>query len=265
MHSWPLYLFTLAIQSAVGGCIMLMLYNSLLKDIAAKDTMQKTNLKSLTVLTILSILGLGLSFFDIGYPLNAVNAITNLGSSWLSREILLTVLFIALVCLSFLVSWKKQHLSQALLTTAGIAGLALIFAMSSLYSHTIFEPWNSINTMIGFYGSAIILGAVVVNIVFFPVFKSTPGSFDAVKLPTLLAILAAFIIQFIFMASLGSNLAPLNPSLSLVRWFCSAFAALLLVYLYFKAPKKSELLYISFGLLFVGELIGRYLFYLPLS
>lgn len=265
MHSWPLYLFTLAIQSAVGGCIMLMLYNILLKNIVAKDTLQKANLKSLTALTVLSVLGLGCSFFDIGYPLNAVNAITNLGASWLSREILFTVLFIALISVSLAVNWKTQHLSQALLAVAGIAGLAVIFAMGSLYSHTIFEPWNSLNTLIGFYGSTIILGAVLISLVFFPVFKSTRGSFEAIKLPTLLAVLAAFIIQFAFIAALGSSLATLNPAMSLVRWFCSALAALLLVYLYFKDPKKSELLYISFGLLLVGELIGRYLFYLPLS
>ncbi len=265
MHSWPLLIFTLAIQAAVGGSLILFLYNSLLKKTVTEDTLEKSNSKSLIVLTILSVIGLGFSFFDLGYPLNAINAISNIGASWLAREILLTCLFIGFVAITLIVSLKAKKLSQGLLGLASIVGLAAIFAMGSLYSTTIFEPWNSVNTIIGFYGSSIILGAVVINLLFFPIFQNSPGSFEEVKLPTLLIVLAAFIIQFIFMTALGSGLAALSPSITLMRWLCSALAALILSYLYLKDTKLSGLLYLSFGLMLIGEVIGRYLFYLPLS
>lgn len=265
MHSWPLLVFTLAIQAAVGGCLILFLYNSLLKKSLSEDTLEKANSKSLLVLTILSLLGLGFSFFDLGYPLNALNAIRNIGTSWLAREILFTCFFIGFVGLTFILNLKTKKLSQGLLGLAGIAGLAAVFAMGSLYSTTIFEAWNSVNTIIGFYGSSLILGTVVINILFFPVFQNNEASFEEVKLPTLLIILGAFIIQFTFMTALGSGLAALSPTISLMRWLCSAMAALLLAYLYLKTPRTSGLLYLSFGLMLVGEVIGRYLFYLPLS
>lgn len=266
MHSWPLYLYTLAIQSAVGGCIMLIVYNTLLKKVLTGDVLQKNNLKSLVILAATSIVGLFFSFFHLGYPLNAINAITNLGTSWMSREILFTVLFIALLFSTLVVSRKKQCLSQTLLICSGIVGLPLIFAMGSLYSNTIFEPWNSVNTIIGFYCSTIILGAVIVNTIFLPIFRTKAASLDAVKMPTLLIILAAFVIQFAFVAAFGSNILTLNTSVSLIRWLCSLSAAVLLGYLYYqKNNKKAELIYVPFAFMLIGELVGKYLFYLPLS
>ncbi len=266
MHSWPLYLFTLAIQSAVGGCIMLAFYNRLLKKVLAEDVLQKYNFRSLVILAVLSIAGLAFSFLDLGYPLNAVNAIANFGTSWLSREILFTVLFIALICICVAISWKKQRLSQPVLIAGGLVGLLAVFAMGALYHNTIFEAWSSVNTFMGFYGSSLILGTVVVNLVFLPVLKTNKASFDAVKRPTLFVILAVFIIQFAFIAALGSGVETINTFMSLIRWLCSALAALMFVYLYFQeANKKADLIYVSFALMLIGELIGKYLFYLPLA
>jgi len=265
MHSWPLLIFTLAIQAAVGGSLILFLYNAWLKKTVAENTLEKYNLRSLIVLTALALLGLACSFFDLGYPLNAPNAIRNIGTSWLSREILLTCIFIVLMALALVMSLKAKKLTQSLLGVAGLIGLAAVFAMGGLYSNTIFEPWHNVNTLIGFYGSTFILGTVVINLILFPLYNTNKGSIEAVKLPTLLIILTAFILQFTFITAIGFSLTSLNPAISLMRWLCSAFAALLLTYIYFKATKNSGLIFASFCIMLVGEIIGRYLFYLPLS
>jgi len=266
MHSWSLYLFNLAIQSAVGGCILLLIYNGLLNKVVVKDVLHRYNSKSVFTLAILSIVGLVISFFHLGYPLHAFNAINNLGSSWLSREIFFTSIFIVLLCLTVLVTWKKQQLNQPLLVLGSIAGVVAVYSMGSLYSNTIFTEWNGVNTIVGFYCTAFVLGTVVISLLFLPLLNKAAETFQAIKMPTLLIVLSAFIVQFIFMATFGSGIAALNISVSLIRWICSAVAAILLVYLYYpRRESRIELVYLAFGLMLIGELIGKYLFYSPLA
>lgn len=265
MSEWPLYVFTLAIQAAVGGCILMTIYNVLLKKVLAAEVLAGCCQKCLTAFSTIAVIGMALTFFNIGYPRNALNAILNIQSSWLSREIAFTVIFIGLLLITTALSWRTHRQNQNLLIICSLWGLVTIFAMAALYNFTIFTAWSNINTFVGFYCSALILGAIVVIVAFLPALQAAPAAFAAVKMPTVVLVLAVFMLQFIFNTTFGS-IAPGSSVLTLIRWTCSAVAAILLVYLYsFKDIKFCGAVYASLTVMLFGELVGRYLFYLPIQ
>ncbi len=89
-HEWPLILFTVLSQTAVGaflvlGCVTLS--GKLSQD---EDVRLHRNMFFIWVL-----MGLGLiaSTMHLGSPLRAFNALNRVGSSWLSNEIFASSLF----------------------------------------------------------------------------------------------------------------------------------------------------------------------------
>src|SRR5699024_12773765 len=70
----------------------------------------------LIIIGDLSIIGLAASFAHLGAPMNAFNTIRHIASSWMSREILVTGIFIGLAVLN--VAWllyRKKVLPWLLL------------------------------------------------------------------------------------------------------------------------------------------------------
>ena len=86
-EEWPLMMFTLVSQLAIGSFLMLVLVRSLLTKQDPQGAAKLTNpgFKAVGVLMVVALL---LSLFHLGTPTGAYRSILNLKSSWLSREIL---------------------------------------------------------------------------------------------------------------------------------------------------------------------------------
>ncbi|MDU1297489.1 MAG: DmsC/YnfH family molybdoenzyme membrane anchor subunit, partial [Enterobacter hormaechei] len=84
MHELPLLIFTLFLQGSVGVTLWL-----------AFGSTQRSALLPAAGAFVLASLGLLASALHMGYPLNALNALRHVSSSWLSREIIFASLYLA--------------------------------------------------------------------------------------------------------------------------------------------------------------------------
>ncbi|MDR3538449.1 MAG: dimethyl sulfoxide reductase anchor subunit [Acetobacteraceae bacterium] len=154
---WPLVVFTLLVQMAVGLVIVSELA-SLAGGAGAKHLLVHRDIASL----VLGALGLLVSFAHLGSPMHSPYAILNLAHSWLSREILCTGLFLG--CVFALTVARRvpafAALSGLLATLAGLMGVVTVFAMSKVYAIVTVPAWNSPATFLNFLGSALLLGTL---------------------------------------------------------------------------------------------------------
>jgi len=91
------------------------------------------------------------SLLHLGRPMNAWRALTHLKKSWLSREILMFVLFGA----SWLLSLAMPGMGKLPLT---ICGIGLVYSMAQVYRLRSVPAWDTNRTLLAFIGSAITLG-----------------------------------------------------------------------------------------------------------
>lgn len=151
-HEWPLVVFTLAIQLAVGCYLALLL-------VRADRTWNRAPLLAVGALTIL---GLAASALHLGTPGNAVRTLANMGESWLSREILAGVTFLSLWAVTFQVNRRARPAPwhNALAALLAVAGVAFIWAMARVYMLPARPAWDSWLTPTSFFLTTILLGAV---------------------------------------------------------------------------------------------------------
>ncbi|MDU2940225.1 MAG: DmsC/YnfH family molybdoenzyme membrane anchor subunit, partial [Enterobacteriaceae bacterium] len=90
MHELPLLLFTLLLQGSVGVTLWLALLRS----------RAGSMLPGVVIAFVMACTGLLASMLHMGYPLNALNALRHVASSWLSREVVFASLYLAVLGLS---------------------------------------------------------------------------------------------------------------------------------------------------------------------
>ncbi|MGI1660162.1 MAG: dimethyl sulfoxide reductase anchor subunit family protein [Desulfitobacterium sp.] len=263
MQELPLIIFTLTMQAAIGA----MLCSTLLQ-LKNKDYTFKTN--TLCAL-ILSAVGIIASLLHLGKPALALSTIMNFSASWLSREILFSGGFFGLLAIFW---WlERTEKSTSIKTIAGwlacISGLAAVFSMAQLYMETIIPAWQSANTLVDFFATTVILGAIVLYV--------TAGQKGREKLPRLeFLVLGIVLVQIAFfpnyMAGLGALSGAGQESVSLLaggygatailRWlFVLGGVFLLVISRLGKFAKQPTFLYVAVTVLIIGEVMGRYLFY----
>jgi anaerobic dimethyl sulfoxide reductase subunit C (anchor subunit) len=111
------------------------------------------------------VVALALSFLHLNNPLHSVYALSNLGTSWLSREILFVSLFLfALVLVIFILHFRKPDVKyyRGFILGTAIIGVFMVYTMSRLYMIPTVPPWNSLSTLVGFYSTALLLGSAFV-------------------------------------------------------------------------------------------------------
>lgn len=166
-QEWPLILFTILGQMAVGSFIVLGIAHYFANRKYGAE--QADRLADRALLGIWPVLGLALlaSLLHLGNPLNAPRAISNLATSWLSREILTSVLFFGLGVVFAFLQWRKlgsASLRNALAWLASLVGLVLVYAMSQVYSLAAQPAWNSLATPVSFFVTTFLLGSLAVGV-----------------------------------------------------------------------------------------------------
>ena len=110
---------------------------------------------------LLVFLATFVSFMHLGNPANAPRAMNNLGSSWLSREILAIGLYSFSLFAVYIAGWLAPGSGAGvLLPTCAAAGLFLLWTMARVYRVPTIPSWNSIHTPLGFTTAALCLGLV---------------------------------------------------------------------------------------------------------
>lgn len=160
MKERSLVLFTLLMQTAAGAYLVSIGLQFWFGDsLSVLDTILLFRVAFWLVMG-LSILGLLASFLHLGSARNAWYALSNLRSSWLSREIFFALFFTGGVSLfSILGANTRPGLAMAALDViTGLSGLALVYCMGRIYRLRTVPSWNKPLTGLNFWTTTLLLG-----------------------------------------------------------------------------------------------------------
>jgi len=112
---------------------------------------------------LLAATGLASSVFHLKVPLHAWRALSNLKTSWLSREIFFASLYtFSMFAIAMLQQFPEmENIRDAVSGFALATGLAMIFCMGSAYRLRTVKFWDSAQTIVSFYTSVSILGLLI--------------------------------------------------------------------------------------------------------
>ncbi|MFN2275637.1 MAG: dimethyl sulfoxide reductase anchor subunit family protein [Anaerolineales bacterium] len=159
-REWALITFTLLAQMAAGGFIVLQITRAILVSRLQEKTGRFTDLLGVAIMGILGV-GMLASLIHLGSPLRAFRAVSNFGSSWLSREITFASAFFVIGSIYSLMQWARwgsSGLRNVLAIIAGLLGLSMVYSMSRIYMIPTEPAWNSFETLVSFFTAAFLLG-----------------------------------------------------------------------------------------------------------
>jgi DMSO reductase anchor subunit len=194
LKEWPLVAFTILGQTAVGLFWLFHLPFLVTGRVPAYGW-RMTWLAVLGAVALLMLLAAGVSFFHLRHPLRARRALSNLRTSWLSREILFELVFIFLVVSAAGLEGlddPEHGLQWVLLTAAVAAGGLFLASMAKLYMLPALPVWRRSYTPLTFLATTLAAGAVATELVVRV--AAGPGAFPVDLLTIALAVIAGEII-----------------------------------------------------------------------
>lgn len=275
--TWSLVFFTLFAQAAFG------LVTSLAIVASGRQRARRvvyTNVRALVtgIALLLMAAALVFSFFHLGSPEKALYAVSNLRTSWLSREILMVSLFSIVLLIWYILQRADvtgRLANRYMRTISAVVGALMVYTMARLYMVPTIPAWDSARTLVLFYSSGLLLGAPLLMALIVPSYLGEPGRPGAYPFLPLLAVIIvlAFLIRipFIFFhePAIANPAFPPDetPLLLYVThyFFLISGIALITLRIFFLSGNSALIwrIYLMLSLLFIlaGEIIGRYIFY----
>lgn len=295
VREWALISFTILAQLSVGSFLILGLVHFFATRKAGEAEAEQLSNRALLVIGPALIIGMIASLFHLGNVGTAYLAVSNLGSSWLSLEILSGVLFAVTGGLFAVMQWRKIAtfaVRNIIAWVAAIIGLLLVFSMSKVYMLETVPTWNSFTTPVSFFTTTFLLGALAMAAVFVAnyVYLRRTNSAGEVQNELLRGALRWIAILSIGLLGLEFLTIPLNmahlatgPAVAVaaITGVMSQYAVLLVLRLVFVfigagvlgvflyrttlSPGRETLLgnlaYAAFIMVLIAEVLGRFLFY----
>jgi anaerobic dimethyl sulfoxide reductase subunit C (anchor subunit) len=297
VREWALIAFTILTQMSAGAFVVLGVVHFFAARKAGEAEADRLSDRALLAIGPVIVLGLIVSLFHLGNPLNAYRAVANIGTSWLSREILASVLFTVVGGLFALMQWRKLGsfaVRNVIAWIAAIVGMAQVYMMARVYQLPMQPAWNTIATPIAFYATALLLGVLAMGAAFVAnyayVQRQAPGS-STVQADLLRAALRWIAVAAVVLLGVELVAAPLQVAalaagetaaarasaemmfgefglmfgLRLVLVFVGA--GIIGLFLYRSAVSAGQerimgtLAYAAFALVLVSEVLGRFIFY----
>jgi anaerobic dimethyl sulfoxide reductase subunit C len=296
VREWALPVYTILIQLTVGALFVLWLIRALIHSKFSHQEIDRIIRNPMLVIAFTAVVAMGGAHFHLSKPFHSFLAVLNFKSSWLSREIVFTVLFfLTTMSLLYLTCFRPYH--RTLITGLGwmaiTFGSALIYCMARIYLLPTQVAWNSNTVIISFYTTAVMVGAMaiaclmVLDLKFAEIQKSDDIEvrsnlirYSSAGLTALTLVLALLSIAIIFiqirLLAQGDLIArtsldllvELYLPLFVMRLVFLVFACASLIYavsrMYrLKAAPQSLMLpvYLSCLAIIVAEILGRFLFY----
>lgn len=294
-QEWALLTFTILGQMAVGILLVLMVVRVYVSRKASTE--EADRMTDGPMFMVVPIMGLALlaSLLHLNNPGNILGAVPNLRSSWLSREVVLSVTFVVLAALYTFLQWRKIG-SSALRTFLGwiavVVGLVQTYAMGMVYMIRTQPAWNTFATPITFFVTTLLLGvlavAVALTINYSVNLKNSNSAEKQLGLlrntlqgTTVSAIILLgieFLVFPIYLAYLTTQGTAALESVKLLTGSYGATLVLRLLLVFIgagvlsafmfrnaavmdKERAMSYMVYSAFILVLVGEVMGRFLFY----
>ena len=200
LKEWTLVAFTIAGQTAVGVFVVFHL-PFLFRGRLPGSGWRLTWIFTLAIVVLITALAAFASFFHLHHPLRARYALSNLRTSWLSREILFELSFGAFVALEAWLAYVRPASRGTLwpvIVAAGLAGALFIVSMARLYMLPALPAWSGAYTPLSFLLTTLVLGAVGTEVIVREF--AGPGAFDLDLTATALLLVAAEILMALFLA-----------------------------------------------------------------
>ena len=248
----------------------IMLYVAM-KTIGVREENRQSYRNGFILAAALTALAMLVSLTHLGSPLRASNAILNLGSSWLSREIFFNGVFFVCIAATAWLAYKQKGFSVFALLSL-LSGAVCVFCQASIYANTVMPAWGFGHAYITFIGACLAMGAVLTGALLFrgrqkieegKVFAITAMS---VLFVCLIAQAGIYSVLAGKLASAGPagvrSLALLNSAggLTVVSWILLA-AGFLGYACVLHQKKVSGVLYLMTGCILAGEILNRFIFY----
>lgn len=270
IHEWPLMFFTVIGQSVAGAFVMMVAV--LLSGKLSADLNRRVHY-SMFGLWLLMGIGFLLSTIHMGSPLRAFNAFNRLGASSLSNEIASGALFFALGGLYWLLAVLNKMpaaLGKLWLIVVMVLAAVFIVAIPRVYQIETVPTWNNSYTIINFVLTAFlggpILAALLLRIARFDLqcIRRVP----ALSIVALLVSVAVAISQGFDLASIET---PVQRAVDLVPDYgilmdikivaiAMGLGCWIMPLVARRNPSVLNMI-IGFLFVFVGEIVGRGVFY----
>ena len=168
LREWPLAVFTVLGQTAAGVFLVAVLPLYLFPGRQGETATRNTRLLLLIVVAVVLAAAAAVSFFHLGRPFRAVNALNNIRSSWLSREILSELVFLGglgILAGLELLGYGGVPAARAAAGVAAVAGTLFLFSMIRLYMLPTVPAWNSPYTPLSFVLTAALTGTLAAHLI----------------------------------------------------------------------------------------------------
>jgi len=296
VREWALPVYTILMQLAVGALIVLWLIRYLAGSKFSPQEIDRIISNPILVIAFTAVVAMGGAHFHLSKPFHSFLAALNFKSSWLSREIVFSVLFFLTTMSVLYLTYFQTHRRKLISILGWLAimlGITLIYCMARIYLIPTQVAWNSTSVIFSFYATALMLGCMAIATLMmldlkFAEIKKTDDvelrsqviRYSSGGLTVLTAALVALNISIIYIqirllaqgdliarTSLGL-LVDLYLPLFLLRLVFLVYASLSLIYavvrmyrLHSTPQSLMTPVYLSCLLILVGEIIGRFLFY----
>ena len=299
MHEWSLLIYTLLMQLCVG----VYLVQEILRYTVSKGKhITEINMicnRLLVFIGMIAVFATFVSFFHLGNPFKAYNALNNLRSSWLSREILFQLAFLLGVAVVIAIRPTKifpDWLKKGVSIFTGLLGIVLIFTMAKLYMLTTIPVWNNLTTPVSFFITTFLLGGFTflsgMMLLKKSILKDSPNLLErfnlffqkSIKMISLFSILflGLEILMFpVLIQLLRTNLSvegniiggmSMNQLFPMILRFILILSAIVSIGIVYHKPKQSRvtsinsrLPYMIFLIILCSEILGRFVFYASCS
>ena len=296
VREWALPVYTILMQLTVGSLFVLWMIRSLANSKFSHQEIDRIIRNPIFVIAFTAVVAMGGSHFHLSKPFHSFLAVLNFKSSWLSREIVFTLLFfLTTMSLLFLTYFRTYH--RRLITVLGwlaiFFGVILIYCMARIYLLPTQVAWNSTTVILSFYTTSLVLGVMaiaclmVLDLKFAEIQKTDDVelrvevirySFSGLAFMTVLLIFIRILTLFVQMQELAQGDLIARTSLRLLLELYQPLLVMRLIFILFAAvyfavsvyricrwqlpPQKLMMpVYLSCLLILVGEIIGRFLFY----
>jgi len=296
LREWALPVYTILMQIAAGILLMLWVIRLQGQSKLGKEKMSQMLDTPITIVFFTIVSAIIGAHFHLSKPYLSLLAILNFRTSWLSREIIFTILFF-LSAGSLWILHSKRIGHEKLISILGwlsiLFGWVNIYCMARIYLLPTQVAWNSPLTIMYYFGTTLLLGAIATAAILIMdlrfaevrISETTEHRVYLVQRSLLwFSILASMMVVLIFfinfyqisnlqfagepaLTSLNLLLGLYQPLLGLrlglavigVAWFIYS-----LIQMRQNRRTAQELLvpiYASCLLVMIGEILGRFLFY----
>lgn len=269
-HELSLVLFTVLAQTAVGAYLIMSIANLVTNsrvDVKGRIT------RNMFFVWVVMGLGFVASSTHLGSPMRAMNALNQVGTSWLSNEILTGSMFFAFGGLYWLLEVLDkgtEGVRKGLKIAGMVAGVAFMYSMVNVYLIDTVPTWNTPYTGWSFLLTMVVAGAIFASTLMhsaqFDDAKYTRG-IQGLVVVAIIAMIVVTMSQMVALANIQSSVVAardLVPNMAMLqgsRIVLLVAGAAIALFGINRIKGSVALPVVGLALVLVAELLGRNIFF----